>query len=89
MGTVLLLRLINRAFALYSFIIIAYCLLSWFPGGRTSRLGQIITALAEPYLDKFRRLPLRIGGLDLSPWVALIVLNMAEQGLFIVLGNIL
>ncbi|MDR2834081.1 MAG: YggT family protein [Streptococcaceae bacterium] len=80
--------LISRAFSFYELAIIIYILMSWFPGAYQSKIGQLLGQIVEPYLERFRRLPLRVGGIDLSPIVALFVLRLAQQGLFIVLRSI-
>jgi len=79
-----ILNLVSRAFYLYTLAILIYCVISWFPGAYQSKFGQFLIRIVEPYLSNFRRLPLRVGGLDLSPFVALFVLRLAEQGFFII-----
>jgi uncharacterized protein YggT (Ycf19 family) len=67
---------------IYSWIIIAYILLSWLPNARESVVGEWLGKLVEPYLSPFRRLIPPIGGvLDLSPIVAFIALNFVVQGI--------
>ena len=78
--------LISRAFYLYTMAVLVYCVMSWFPGAYQSKFGQILAKIVEPYLDKFRKLPLRVGGIDLTPLVALFVLQLAEQGFFILVS---
>lgn len=69
---------------IYSWILVAYALMSWVPQIQTSSIGRILTRLARPYLSLFDRLPLRIAGLDLSVLVALISLQVIEQFIRIV-----
>lgn len=76
MGSLLL-----NLFDLYQFAIIAYILMSWFPGARQSSIGQFIAAIVEPYLQTFRQIIPPIGMLDISPIVAIFVLNFARRGL--------
>ncbi len=69
---------------LYGYLIIAYIILSWFVA--TSRSGlladiyRVLGSVCEPYVGLFRRIvpPIQAGsaGLDLSPLVALIVLQI-------------
>lgn len=71
----------------YSWVLIAYILLSWFPNARESKVGQILTYLCEPFLNPFRRIIPPIGGmLDISPIVALFVLRMAQAGVRAIFG---
>ncbi|MDQ0206432.1 YggT family protein [Alkalicoccobacillus murimartini] len=76
-----LLYLILQAARLYSFLILAWVLMSWFPNARESSIGQMIGRLVEPYIDMFRQFVPRLGMIDLSPIVSLLVLNMATNGL--------
>lgn len=71
----------------YSWVLIAYILLSWFPNARESKIGQILSYLCEPFLNPFRRIIPPIGGmLDISPIVALFVLRMAQFGVRAIFG---
>lgn len=58
-----------------------YALLSWFPVGYQSSLGRFLTKICEPYIQLFERLPLRFGGIDFTILAAIIILNLAVQGL--------
>ena len=42
-------------------------------------LDKWFTALVEPFLSLFRKLPLQFGGLDFTVLVALLVLNLMNQ----------
>ncbi|ACQ71758.1 MAG: YggT family protein [Exiguobacterium sp.] len=72
---------------IYSWVLIGYILLSWFPNARESKFGQILSFLCEPFLAPFRRIIPPIGGmLDISPIVALFVLRMAQAGIAAIFG---
>lgn len=71
-------RLMQIGLELYSFAIIIYILMSWFPGARESSIGEMLTRICEPYLAQFRRFIPPIGMLDLSPIVGIIVLQFAN-----------
>lgn len=79
---VLLYRLID----LYSWALIIYILLSWFPNARESSFGQILSRICEPYLEPFRRFVPPLGMIDISPIVAIFVLKLATAGLSQVYG---
>lgn len=64
-------------------LLIVYAVLSWIQGGR-SPLADVIARLCEPVLRPFRRVIPLMGGFDLSPLVALVVLQVA----MIVLGHL-
>lgn len=71
---------------IYTFVIIAYVLLSWIPNARDSFIGEILGKLVEPYLAPFRRLIPPIGGmLDISPIVAIFALQFIAMGLIAVI----
>lgn len=65
----------------YSYAIIIYILLSWFPNARESSFGQLLAKIVEPYLEPFRRFIPPLGMIDISPIVAFITLNLATRGL--------
>ncbi|MBD8496779.1 YggT family protein [Paenibacillus sp. CAU 1523] len=64
--------------------------MSWVPNVRSSFIGEIIGKIVEPYLSIFRRIIPPIGGvLDISPIVALFVLEFVKIGLITVITYIL
>ena len=77
--------LVVDIFRVYEFLIVAYCLLSWFPGAYESKIGQLLIKLCQPYLDLFDFIP-PIAGISFSPIVALIVLEFAEKGALFLMG---
>ncbi|WP_046175122.1 YggT family protein [Domibacillus indicus] len=70
-----------RAIDLYSWALIIYILMSWFPDARNTSIGRFLTRICEPYLDPFRRIIPPLGMFDISPIVAFITLNLATRGL--------
>lgn len=79
-------KVINEAINIYSIILVIYALLSWFPNGRESALGQIIRRLVRPYLDIFDRLIPPIAGISFNVIIAIFVLDLIKQGLFTLLS---
>ncbi|MBT2654289.1 YggT family protein [Bacillus sp. ISL-18] len=73
----LLIKLIN----IYSWALIIYILMSWFPNARETLIGRFLTRICEPYLEPFRKIIPPIGMMDISPIVAFLVLNFATTGL--------
>jgi len=71
----LILDLLLRFIRIYSFALIIYILMSWFPGARESQFGYILGRICEPYLEPFRKIIPPIGMIDISPIVAILVLN--------------
>ncbi len=72
-----ILELLLQLIYIYTYLIIIYILMSWFPGARDSQFGYYLGRIVEPFLEPFRRLIPPIGGMiDISPIFALIVLRV-------------
>ncbi|BDS88971.1 YggT family protein [Streptococcus pneumoniae] len=78
---IFLIRMIYNAVDIYSLILIAFAVMSWFPGAYESSLGRWIVALVKPVLAPLQRLPLQIAGLDLSVWVAIVLVRFLGENL--------
>lgn len=81
-----LLNIVYLLVTIYTWLIVAQALLSWFPmrpGTLLSSINDAVRGLTDPYLSLFRRfLPTpRVGtvGIDLSAIVGLLVLIVAMQ----------
>jgi len=60
----------------YILLIVAYVLLSWFPAsGIVADVRRALAFIVEPYLGLFRRIVPTVGMLDISPIVAILVLQ--------------
>ena len=59
------------------FVILIRIILSWVAPGNYSPVTAMLNALAEPVLRPFRRMIPPIGGLDISPIFAIIILQAA------------
>ena len=82
-------NIIIQAFTIYSFMLIAYILLSWIPAAQDSAVGRFLAAVCEPYLGIFRKFIPPIGMIDISPIVAFLALRFIEVGLLKVLSYII
>lgn len=76
-----LLNILHLALTIYSWALIIYIFMSWFPGARESSFGVMLAKICEPYLEIFRKFIPPLGMIDLSPLVAIIVLSLARSGL--------
>lgn len=76
---VLLLRLINIVFTLYSLAFIARALLPWFRISYYHPAMQFLIRVTEPVLAPLRRYIPPVGGVDFTPMVALLILWFVEQ----------
>ena len=65
----------------YSYALIIFILMSWFPNSRETSFGQLLARICEPYLEPFRRFVPPLGMIDISPLVAFFVLKLASSGL--------
>lgn len=83
-GLILLFKLLSMAISAFSVVIVIYVLMSWVPNLRESQFGQLISKVAEPYLDIFRRFIPPLGMIDISPIVAILALRLIQRGL----GNV-
>jgi YggT family protein len=63
---------------LYSLVVLAAVVLSWVPVDPRNQFATVIRSLTEPVLDPIRRVLPPMGGLDLSPMVLLIVLQLLK-----------
>ncbi|MEI3610973.1 YggT family protein [Pseudogracilibacillus sp. SO30301A] len=75
-----ILGLINGVITIYSYALIVYILMSWFPGARESQFGMFLGRICEPYLEQFRKIIPPIGMIDISPIAAIFVLHLARIG---------
>jgi len=83
-----ILRFVSLAFDIYSLMLIAYILMSWVPAAQNSSIGRLLANVCEPYLGIFRRFIPPIGMIDISPIVAIFVLNFIQRGVIIVIQKI-
>ena len=75
-------RLVVTLFNFYSFLVLAYCILTWIPmrqGGLLQDIGAVLDRIVGPYLNFFRRFIPPMGGIDFSPVIAIIALNLIER----------
>lgn len=80
MGFVL--YLLSQAVTLYTYALIIYILMSWVPSIQQSTFGQLLGRICEPYLDPFRKIIPPLGMIDISPIVAIFVLQLAMKGMW-------
>ena len=77
--------LLARALSLAIFV---RMLLSWIPVDRGNRLVSIVYEITEPILGPIRRVVPALGGLDLSPMIALILIEVAERVLITIIQSV-
>jgi YggT family protein len=74
-----LIGIVSLAFDLYSLILLARVLVSWFQVDPYNPLVQWLYRLTEPVLAPIRRLLPPAGAIDFSPIVAFILIIVAKQ----------
>jgi len=83
-----LIDLIQIAFRLYTFLIFARVILSWVSHDVTNPIIQWVYRLTEPVMAPFRALIPAFGGIDFTPIIVLLVLNIVESLLLDLLQNL-
>ena len=82
--------LVNVFVSVYSLIIFLYVLSSWIPlpyNRSLNRIRRFLADACDPYLRLFRRLLPSLGGIDLSPIVAVLVLWLGDRLVYEVLSR--
>ncbi len=72
-------QFISIFFNVLTFAIIARALFSWFNPGFTNPIGRFLFEITEPVLAPIRRVIPGLGMIDISPIVALILLQVLSQ----------
>lgn len=83
-------RVIDGLISFYSVAIFAYVIMSWFrPTGILYDIYRVLGQICEPYIGIFRRIVPSMGGIDFSPWIAVLVLQyLIRPALVTLLGSI-
>jgi YggT family protein len=74
----------------YSLVIFAYIITSWLRlpySPWLNRIQRFLYDVSEPYLRIFRRILPSMGPLDLSPWIATIVLWILAEAVIRIIGQ--
>lgn len=72
--------ILNLLFTVLTIAIIGRALLSWFDPMLRHGISQLLVDITEPFIAPIRRLIPPIGGtLDISPIVALVLLQVVER----------
>ncbi len=72
------LNFVNLLFTILSFAIIARALVSWLPIDRYNPLIRVLDQITEPILAPLRRVVPPLGMMDITPIVALILLQILQ-----------
>ena len=72
-------QLVSLLINIFIFAVFARALLSWLNPGTFNAASSILYSLTEPLLNVCRRFIPDLGGIDLSPLVALLLLQLAKM----------
>tara|TARA_B100001559_G_C16403124_1_gene576738 strand:- start:553 stop:819 length:267 start_codon:yes stop_codon:yes gene_type:complete len=80
MDTLSILKIIKGIFAILDLFVWARVILSWVPHNQYNEITRTVYNVTEPLLRPLRDLiPVSSMGIDLSPFILLLALNMAES----------
>jgi YggT family protein len=63
---------------MYSLVVFAAVIISWIRLPPNNPIAQFVNSLTEPLLDPIRRMMPDMGGLDFSPMILLIALQLVK-----------
>jgi YggT family protein len=72
-------QLISLLINVFVFAVFARAILSWLSPGAFNAAASILATLTEPLLDVCRKVIPNLGGIDLSPLAALLLLQLAKM----------
>lgn len=72
-------QLISLLLNIFVIAIFARAILSWFDQGNQNTASSLLHSLTEPLLGLCRKIIPDLGGMDLSPLIALVVLELAKM----------
>ena len=84
----LLFTFVNILAQVLNIAILARVLLSWLPLDRDNILVRLVYEITEPILGPIRRVLPPLGGLDLSPIVALILIQVVQRVLLMLIASL-
>lgn len=72
-------QLVSLLINVFVFAVFARAILSWFDPGNYNPASSLLHSLTEPLLNVCRKVIPDLGGIDLSPLVALVALQLAKM----------
>ena len=80
MNTLFTLKVVKGIFAILDLFVWARVILSWIPHNPYNEITKTVYTVTEPLLKPLRDLiPVSSMGIDISPFILLLALNMAES----------
>ena len=80
MDTLFALKVVKGIFAILDLFVWARVILNWIPHNPYNEITRTVYTVTEPLLKPLRELiPVSSMGIDISPFILLLALNMAES----------
>ena len=80
MDTLFALKVVKGIFSILDLFVWARVILSWIPHNPHNEITRTVYTVTEPLLKPLRELiPVSSMGIDISPFILLLALNMAES----------
>jgi len=80
MDTLFALKVVKGIFAILDLFVWARVILSWIPHNPYNEITRAVYTVTEPLLKPLREIiPVSSMGIDISPFILLLALNMAES----------
>ena len=74
--SVQLIQILRTISQFYVVLILVYTVMSWFPvSGAANDIYGVLASLCEPFIGVFRRFIPPLGGMDFSPWAAILAVQ--------------
>lgn len=75
----LIYHIFNLGINIYTWVMIIYFLLTWFPAAYNTKLFEIMASIVEPYLNVFRKLIPSFGGISFAGIFAILALRLIQD----------
>ncbi len=75
----MIIYILIRLIGLYTWVLVAYALMSWIPSLYDTAVGRFIVKISRPYLSLFEGIPLCFAGLDFTIVLGVIALQVIQQ----------
>jgi len=77
-----LFSIISTALNIYTFVILARCIISWVAPNTYNGFTKLVYDLTEPPMAAIRRILPSMGMIDLSPFILLLLINILNRVMF-------
>jgi len=83
-----LISIVNTIFTVYVYLVLARVLISWVPHNPSQPIFKFIYEVTEPVMAPFSRLIPAIGGIDFSPIVVILAIEVLQKIVISILYSI-